>query len=96
MKPKKNLRYQAKYKPDRSGQIETGGGGSYEIKVLGYLDQHWSDLLGNLAITHNDQGCTLLTGTDADQAALHGILSQFRDLGLTLIWVKPWINEEDG
>ena len=83
-----------KHQPDRDDHIETGGGGGYEIKVMGYLDEHWSERLGGLDITHDDQGCTLLTGIIPDQAALHGILGQFRDLGLTLIWVKPWINED--
>ena len=82
-----------KHMPDREGQIETGGGW-YEIKVAGHLDEHWSERLGGLAISHDERGCTLLTGFVPDQAALHGILGQFRDLGLTLIWVKPWINEE--
>ena len=80
--------------PDRDDQIGTGGGGSYEIKVAGHLDEHWSEWLGGLAITHDDQGCTLLTGIIPDQAALHGILGKLRELGLTLIWLKPWVNEE--
>jgi hypothetical protein len=57
--------------------------------VADHLDQHWSDMLGGLAITHDDQGCTRLTGTIPDQAALHGILNQLRELGLTLISLQP-------
>ncbi len=30
---------------------------------------------------------TVLTGTVADQAALHGLLNHIRDLGLTLLYV---------
>jgi hypothetical protein len=80
--------------PEREAQIITGGGGWYEIKVTGHLDEHWSEVLGGLVIAHDDQGCTLLTGIIPDQAALHGILGQLRELGLTLIWLKPWASEE--
>ena len=89
MKTNDTLRKQAMHKPDNDRLIATGGGGSYEIKVSGHLDEHWSEWLGGLTITHDDQGSTLLTGIIPDQAALHGILGQLRELGLTLIWLKP-------
>ncbi len=57
----------------------------YEIIIKGQLDKHWSDWLGDLEISYDDQGNTLLSGSIVDQAALHGILGQIRDLGLTLI-----------
>lgn len=60
----------------------------YEIKVKGHLDGHWSDWLGGLVITQENDN-SLLTGTVPDQAALHGILVQIRDLGLTLISITP-------
>ncbi len=56
----------------------------YEIKVLGHLDQEWSEWLGSLAITHDNEGNTLLSGMIPDQAALHGVLVKIRDLGLTI------------
>jgi hypothetical protein len=43
--------------------------------------------LGGLEIAHDAKGYSLLTGIVPDQAALHGILAQIRDLGLTLIWL---------
>ena len=67
----------------------SGGDRLYEIKISGHLDTHWSQHLGGLAIQHDVHGDTLLTGTIPDQAALHGILGQIRDLGLSLIWLKP-------
>jgi hypothetical protein len=57
----------------------------YTIKIKGRLDKHWSEWLGNLEISHDNQGNSLLSGNIVDQAALHGILEQIRDLGLTLI-----------
>jgi len=61
----------------------------YEIKIKGHLDKHWTDWLGGLEITQDKQGNSLLTGVVPDQAALHGILMQIRDLGLTLISITP-------
>ncbi len=61
----------------------------YEIKIKGHLEEHWSDWLGGLDITKDEHGYSLLTGIVADQAALHGILNQIRDLGLTLISISP-------
>ena len=60
----------------------------YEIKVQGHLEDYWSDWLGGLAISRDAQGHTLLAGVVPDQAALHGILAQIRDLSLTLIAVN--------
>ena len=61
----------------------------YEILVKGQLEEHWSDRLGGLTISYDSQGNSHLTGFVPDQAALHGILMQIRDLGLTLISLKP-------
>lgn len=66
----------------------------YEIMVKGQLEEHWSDRLGGLNIRHDPQGNSRLTGFVPDQAALHGILMQIRDLGLTLISLKPQSAEE--
>jgi hypothetical protein len=57
----------------------------YEIRLRGHLEEHWSDWLGGLTISHDAEGYSLLTGAVPDQAALHGILAQIRDLGLILI-----------
>lgn len=57
----------------------------YEIRLRGRLDQRWVEWLGGLQISHADDGSTLLRGPVADQAALHGLLHQLRDLGLPLV-----------
>ena len=62
---------------------------AYIIKIKGYLDRHWSEWLGGLTIAYDDEGNTLLSGHIVDQAALHGILAQIRDLGVTLISIVP-------
>lgn len=60
-----------------------------EIRVKGQIDKHWSDWFEGLTVIHTDQGETLLTGSVADQAALYGVLSKLRDLGLQLLSVTP-------
>ena len=60
----------------------------YQLRVDGHLDDHWSAWFGDLALTHEDDGTTSLTGAVSDQAELHGLLTKVRDLGLTLISVE--------
>ncbi len=60
----------------------------YSIRVNGHLDPAWSDWFGGLTITQEPSGVTVITGLVQDQAALFGLLSQVRDLGLTLISVN--------
>ena len=65
----------------------------YAIRIKGLLDPHW-DWLGNLTVTHLEQGETLICGPILDQAALHGFLARIRDLNLTLLAVNQ-IGPED-
>jgi hypothetical protein len=60
----------------------------YEIKVKGQLDPHWSEWFDGLAMTHDEQGHTILSGSLVDQAALHGLLIKIRDMSLPLISVN--------
>jgi hypothetical protein len=59
---------------------------TYRIHIKGRLDRKWEDWFGGFEITYTN-GDTLLQGTVADQAALHGILSKINDLGLLLLSV---------
>lgn len=56
----------------------------YEFRVIGHLDEHWSDWFGLTITRHHDGTCTL-NGPVTDQAQLHGILSRLRDVGATLV-----------
>ena len=60
----------------------------YQIRLKGRLGPQWADWFGGLSITSTDNGDTLLTGPVIDQAALHGLLRQVRDLGLPLVSVN--------
>lgn len=62
--------------------------GVYRIQVKGDLDRKWSDWFDGFAITSQPDDTTLLVGTVRDQAALHGVLTKIRDLGLPLLTVQ--------
>jgi hypothetical protein len=55
-----------------------------EIRVKGYINQRWSEWFGGLSIRYSGMDETILTGTLPDEAALYGIISRLRDLGLKL------------
>ena len=60
----------------------------YQIKVVGHLDPAWSEWFEELNLSHEPDGCTVLTGCLVDQAALYGVLIKIRDLGLRLVSVQ--------
>ena len=59
----------------------------YAIRIKGHLAPQWTDWFSGLTITLEANGDSLLTGPVVDQAALHGVLKNVRDLGLPLISV---------
>ncbi len=65
----------------------------YHIRVQGHLDPIWSDWFDGLTIMHDADGTTTLQGPVVDQAALYGLISRARDLGLTLLAVVPCESE---
>ena len=65
----------------------TSGANCYRIIVKGALEPYWSDRLGGLTIVTED-GTTTLSGPIVDQASLHGLIMQIRDLGLPLLLVE--------
>lgn len=60
----------------------------YQIRIRGHLGIQRMDWFGDMTITLQENGDTLLTGPVVDQAALHGLLKKIRDLGLPLISVN--------
>ena len=61
---------------------------SYRFRVRGHLDDRWSDWFGGLTIQHQEDGTSVLAGPVVDQAALHGLITRIRDLGLPLLSVR--------
>lgn len=55
------------------------------IRIKGHLDPGFQDWFEGLAIIHEDEGTSKLSGSLRDQAALHGILAKIRGLNLTLL-----------
>lgn len=66
----------------------TGTALTYEIRVVGHLDDHWAAALGDLTLVRRDDGTTSLTGPVLDQAQLHGVLAGVRDVGVPLLAVR--------
>jgi hypothetical protein len=62
------------------------------IKIMGHLDKKWKISFEGFEINYEGDN-TLLKGNIRDEAHLHGILNQIRDLNLKLISVNP--NEPD-
>ncbi|MEQ8677769.1 MAG: hypothetical protein RLP44_23320 [Aggregatilineales bacterium] len=60
----------------------------YEVRLKGHLGDDWNDWFGGVTVTLQADGTTVLTCHVIDQAALHGLLRQIRDLGLPLISVN--------
>ena len=73
---------------DPTGQHEPGW---YEIQLQGRLDDRWSTWFDGMTLSTGTDltggGITVLRGSVADQAALHGLLTRLRDIGLPLISV---------
>jgi len=65
---------------------------AYQIKSRGQLDGSWSDWFNAMTVSVEKSGdhpaVTTLLCAITDQAALHGILSRIRDLGLPLLLVR--------
>jgi len=69
-------------------------GKHYQIVVKGHLEARWSQWFNGMAILNLPGGEAVLSGPIVDQAALHGLLIKIRDLGLPLISVSCFENEE--
>jgi len=67
-----------------------------EIRVKGQIGPQWSEWFGGLSFSHSDPGETILTGFVPDQAALYGVISRLRDLGLSIHSLKSMEVEGKG
>ncbi len=63
--------------------------GVYRVCVKGHLPLAWAREFGDMELRCEPDGCTSLTGVVQDQSALFGLLARIRDLGLTLISIRP-------
>jgi hypothetical protein len=64
----------------------------YQIRIEGHLGHQWKGWFGDLSISLEADGATVLTGPVIDQTALYGLLKKVRDLGtplVSVVRVKP-------
>ena len=57
----------------------------YQIKIVGRLEEDWSDWFEGLTFTYESDDTTTIHCPLPDQAALHSVLIKIRDLNLKLI-----------
>ena len=62
--------------------------GKIKIIVQGHLDKKWKTSFEGFDICYEGDN-TILSGNLKDEAHMHGILNQIRDLNLKLISVNP-------
>ena len=60
----------------------------YKIHISGHLDSHRIRSFEGMHIALLPEGITQFVGPVVDQAALYGLLSRIRDLGVPLLLVK--------
>jgi hypothetical protein len=65
------------------------GSTGYQIRTKGHISDRWSDWFEGMVLVHDIDGSTVICCPSIDQAALHGLLTKVRDLGLQLISVTP-------
>ncbi len=66
----------------------------YQIQIKDRLSADWSEWFEEMDMRTNEKGHTVLEGNIPDQSALFGILKKVRDLGLVLISVNTF-DEDD-
>ena len=59
----------------------------YRIRIQGRLGPRWASWFDGMQLSCDRDGTTLLQGQVPDQAALHGLLTKIRDMGLPLVSV---------
>lgn len=66
----------------------------YELIVREPLGNEWAEWLEPLTLHPTQSGGTRLVGSLPDQAALHGLLNQLRDLNLNILSVRLLVDQE--
>ena len=70
----------------------------YELRVRGLLSQQAASWFSGMEIVVDETinpSQTVIKGFMIDQAALHGLISRIRDLGLTLVSVNQIARKDD-
>ena len=59
-----------------------------EIRIKERINQDWGDWFEGLDITQSEAGGTKLSGLVIDQASFYGLIARFRDLGLSIAYLR--------
>lgn len=62
--------------------------GCYAIRIIEQINPAMLVWFEGFSLQTTETGETILTGSIADQSALHGLLAKIRDLNLTLISIN--------
>ena len=65
------------------------GTSGFQVRTKGRISDRWSGWFEGMVLVHDTDGTTVICCPSIDQAALHGLLTKVRDLGLQLISVTP-------
>ena len=68
-------------------------GNTYHIRLKEALDRSTIDWFGEISITPQENGETLLAGQFADQPALRGFMDQLWNLNFTVLYLERIENE---
>lgn len=72
---------------------ESKHGNIYQIKVKETLKPGSTNWFGDMTVTPQENGTTLLSGRFADQPALRGFLDQLWNLNFTILYLERVENE---
>jgi hypothetical protein len=66
----------------------------YKIRILGDLDNRWSDWFDGWELSPSNDGTTIIMGQAVDQAQLYGLLAKIQNLNLPLISVSSVLSPD--
>jgi len=72
---------------------ESKQGNTYRIKVKETLNPGSTNWFGDMTVTPQENGATLLSGRFADQPALRGFLDQLWNRNFTILYLERVENE---
>jgi hypothetical protein len=64
------------------------------IIIQDHLDEKWNDRFEGMEINYEGDN-TIITGNLKDEAHMHGILNQIRDLNLKIVSINPAEKQND-
>ena len=74
---------------NQGAESGTDQAADYEIRLRGHLDPRWTEAFPGLVLENlldpDGSPVTVLRGPVPDEAALHGLLTRVRDLGVPLV-----------